>query len=60
MKTLIWKLRFCLALRRLLRCSWGMCWYIAGLYIDQNSDLYKCPIECAKAEYDSWTNPVYG
>ena len=56
MKTLIWKLRFTLALRPLLHIPWAMCWEAAGAWIEHNNnDLGECPVECAQAEHDAWT-----
>lgn len=56
MKTLIWKLRFTLTLCPLLHIPWRMCWDAAGAWIEMNNnDLAICPVDCARAEYDEWT-----
>jgi hypothetical protein len=33
-----------------------MCWEAAGAWIEHNNnDLGECPVECAQAEHDAWT-----
>lgn len=57
MKTLIWKLRFCLEIRRLLRLSWLMCWQTAEANLEMlGDDLSECPVQAANDEFDAWTD----
>lgn len=55
MKTIIWKIRFSIELRRILRLPWGWCWDSAGSWVEMlKGDLSECPKGCAEEEFDSW------
>ena len=54
-KTFIWKIRFCLKIRKLLKLTWGMSWQTANANFEMlENDLNECPIKAAQDEYDAW------
>lgn len=59
MKQFIWKIRFALAIRRLLQIPWKWCWDAAGSWLEMlNGDTSECPVECAEEERDTWLQNV--
>lgn len=61
MKTLIWKLRFTIAARRLLRVSWAICWDIAGANLESlRGDTTECPLSMAQEEHYAWAHECLG
>lgn len=55
MKTMIWKIRFALHIRRLVRAPWKACWDMAGSNLEMvNGDISECPAEMAEEERDAW------
>lgn len=55
LKTFIWKIRYIIAIRRLLRIPYRWCWENAGSALENiNGDISECPIECANDERDEW------
>lgn len=56
MKTLIWKIRYAIAIRRLLCLSPLMCWQMAGSAIEScgdDIDIWS-PEDIAEEERDAW------
>lgn len=56
MKTIIWKIRYMLAIRRLVGVSFRIGWNMAGGTVESlGDDLENCtPLEAAEAERDEW------
>ncbi len=57
MKKLIWKLRYTIEFRRLVRAPWRMCWQHADAALTDifNGDPSECdPITAAEEERDEW------
>jgi hypothetical protein len=55
MKTLIWKLRFTFAIRRLLNTPWALSWSMADSNFENlHGDLTECPINAAEEERAEW------
>lgn len=55
MKTLIWKIRYALGIRKLLCLNWRTCWDMAGSGLENvNGDTSESPKECADDEYQQW------
>jgi hypothetical protein len=55
MKTLIWKIRFAVAIRRLLALSWCLSWQMAGNAVESlgaDIDIWS-PEESAEEERDA-------
>jgi hypothetical protein len=51
MKTLLWKLRYTLAMRRVARMPWLMCWDHAGAWLEMvNGDITEATPAAAVAE----------
>ena len=55
MEKLIWKLRFTIHARKLLRVSWRGGWDMAESDLENiNGDLSECPKSAAEDERDAW------
>ncbi len=55
MKTLIWKIRFSLTIRRLVCAPWRACWMMAGSNLEMlNGDTSECPKVAAEDEREAW------
>lgn len=58
MKTLIWKIRYALEIRRLLDLPVRVCWDMAGSTVESLGDDIEIwgPIEAAEDEVEEWRN----
>ena len=55
MKTIIWKIRYAFAIRRLLCIPWHLSWDMAGSGLENiNGDTSECPLLAAQDERDEW------